>query len=89
MCMLIIKKDILILGEGPTQNSDGTTLITEKKYALNFTEHHTKFCLNLRYNGVNSYLFVNGVEINKFKVNHSEINPVTLCLRQCFKRFCS
>ena len=60
MCILIIKKDILILGEGPTQNSDGTTLITEKKYALNFTEHHTKFWLceevNNNNNDVNNIL---------------------------------
>ena len=29
------KKDILILGEGPTQGLDGTTLTTEKKYSIN------------------------------------------------------
>ena len=30
------KKDILILGEGPTQGLDGTTLTAEKKYSINF-----------------------------------------------------
>ena len=29
---------------------------------------NTKFRLSLHYNGVNSYLFVNGTEIHKFKV---------------------
>ena len=30
-------KDILVLGEGPTQGLDGTTLTAEKKYSINFT----------------------------------------------------
>ena len=55
------KKDTLILGECPTQGLDGTTLPAEKKYAINFAENNKKFCLNLHYNGANSYLFVNGV----------------------------
>ena len=29
-------------------------------------------CLSLHYNGVNSYLFVNGIEIIKFKTKDSE-----------------
>ena len=36
--------------------------------------------LSLHYNGANSYLFVNGVQIYKFKANDSEINTVPLCL---------
>ena len=36
------KKDILVLVEGPTQESDGTTLIAEKKYLINFTENNKK-----------------------------------------------
>ena len=59
------KKDIVILGEGPTQGLDGTTLTSEKKYSINFTENNKKFCLSLHYNGANSYLFVNGTEIIK------------------------
>ena len=54
------KKYILILGKGPTQGLDGTTLATEKIYLINFTEHNKKFCLSLHYNGANSYLFANG-----------------------------
>ena len=49
------KKDILILGKGPTH-------------------------LSLHYNADNSYLFVNGTEIHKFKAKDSEIVPNTLCL---------
>ena len=54
------KKNILILGKGPTQGLDGTTLTPEKLYSINFTENNEKFCLSLHYNGANSYLFVNG-----------------------------
>ena len=39
-----------------------------------------KFCLRLHYNGVNSYLFVNGAEIYKFKAKDSEIVATPLCL---------
>ena len=37
-------------------------------------ESRKKFCLSLHYNGANSYLFVNGVEIIKSKAKDSEIN---------------
>ena len=39
-----------------------------------------KFCLGLHYNGVDSYLFVNGVEIYKFKAKDSEIVVDPICL---------
>ena len=39
-----------------------------------------KFCLSLHYNGANSYLFVNGTEIIKFKTKDSEIAAYPLCL---------
>ena len=59
------KKDILILGEDPTQGLDGTTLTAEKMYSINFTAIKTRICLSLHYNGANSYLLVNGTEIIK------------------------
>ena len=74
------KKVILILGEGPTQILDGTTLTAERKYSINFTESRKIICLNLHYNGANSYLFVNGTEIHKFKAKDSEIITTPLCL---------
>ena len=51
------KKDILILGKGPTQGLEHT-LTAEKMYSINFTVTKKKFCLSLHYNGKNSYLFV-------------------------------
>ena len=49
-------------------------------YSINFTVTKIKFCLILYYNGANSYLFVNGTEIIKFKTKDSEIVASPLCL---------
>ena len=49
-------------------------------YSINFTKNNKKFCLSLRYNGANSYLFVNGTKIYKFKANYAEIVATPLCL---------
>ena len=73
------KKDILILGKGPTQGLEHT-LSKEKMYSINFTVTGKKFCLSLHYNGANSYLFVNGTEIIKFKAKDSKIVATPLCL---------
>ena len=73
------KKDILILGKGPTHGLEHT-LTTEEIYSINFTVTGKKFCLSLHYNGTTSYLFVNGTEIIKFKAKDSEIVATPLCL---------
>ena len=49
-------------------------------YSVNFTATRKKFCLSLHYNGANSYLFVNGKEIVKFKAKDFEIIATPLCL---------
>ena len=41
--------------------------------------------MNLHYSGANSYLFVNGTEIIKFKAKDSEIAAMPLCLRNISK----
>ena len=81
---LITGKNILILGKGPTQGLEHT-LSTEKMYLINFTEHNKKFCLSLH--RANSYLFVNGTEIDKFKAKDSEIIVTPLCLGNISKDF--
>ena len=43
------KKDILVLGKGPTQGLEHT-LTAEKMYSINFTVTKKKFCLSLQYN---------------------------------------
>ena len=49
-------------------------------YSIDFTVTKKKFCLSLHYNGRNSYLFVNGTEIIKFKAKDSQIVASPLCL---------
>ena len=62
-----------------------STLTAKKVYSINFTVAKEKFCLSLHYNGANSYLFVNGTEIYKFKAKDSEIVASSLCLRNISK----
>ena len=52
-----------------------------KKYIpLILQKKNKTFCLNLHYNKENSYLYVNGTEITKFKSKDPEILPYPLCL---------
>ena len=69
----------MILGLGPTQGLEHT-IISVKMYSINFTESNKKFCLSLHANEANSYLFVNGTEVHKFKARDSEIVATQLCL---------
>ena len=54
--MSVIKKDIFVLGKGPTQGL-GHILNAEKMYPVSFIVTRKVFCLNLRDNGGNSYFF--------------------------------
>ena len=56
-------------------------------YSINFTVTKKKFCLSLHYKGANSYLFVNGKEIDKFKAKDSEIVASPLCLGNISKHW--
>ena len=73
------KEDILVLRKGRTQGLEHA-LSAKKMYSINFTVAEKKFCLSLHYNRVNSYLFVNGTEMVKFKAKDSEIVAAPLCL---------
>ena len=74
------RKDIFNLGEGPTQGFDDTTVTTEAKYSINFTQWNRKFCLSLHFNGSNSFLCVNATKTYQFKAKDSEIKKYPLCL---------
>ena len=75
-----------ILGEGPTQRLDNTTLAAEKIYSISFTEHNETFCLSMNYTVANSYLFVNGTETHKFKARESETVANTKHFKRIFSR---
>ena len=73
-------KNILVLVKEFIQGIANTAIYTKKRYSINFIPTKKRFCLNLRYNGNNSYLLVNGTEIIKFKAKYSEIVANPLCL---------
>ena len=74
------KKDISILGKGPTQGLDDITLTTVAQYLINFSRLNRKFRLSLHYNESRSFLYVNLTKIYQFKAKDSEIKIYTLCL---------
>ena len=57
-------------------------------YSINFTVRQMKFCLSLHYTRSNSYLFVNGKEIIKFRAKDS-IAAGPLCLGNISKGWSS
>ena len=59
---MIIKKDILVLTEGPTQRLDNTIITVEAKYPINFAGSGKRFVLSLYSNGSNSFLFVSAIK---------------------------
>ena len=75
------RSDFLILGKCPTFGINGSFGAPKKKFDINFSKANTRFCLSLHYNGDNIYLFVNGKEIFKFKVDKKIVNfPTRFCL---------
>ena len=75
-----LKSDFLILGEGPTFGINGKFGASEKKIDISFSKAKTKFFLSLHHSD-NSYLFVNGKEIYKFKADNGNFNfPSRFCL---------
>ena len=73
-------KEMLILGFGPTQGLDDTTLTGEAQWSVNFSRLNRKFCLSLHFNWSNSFLFVNATNIYQFKAKDSEMKKYSLCL---------
>ena len=72
----------LIWGERDTFGINGSFGAPEKNFSIKFSKVNTNFCLSLQvYNADNSYLFVNGKEIFKFKANSKNVNfPSQFCL---------
>ena len=54
---------------------------------INFRKHNKNFSLSLQYNGVNSYVFFDGVETIKLKAKDSEIKVTPLYLINISKKF--
>ena len=75
------KNNISILVKGPTFGINGSFDSPEKIISISFTKANTKFCLSWHYNAYNSYLFINGKQIIKFKTDNKNVNfPNRFCL---------
>ena len=81
------KKDILVLGECPTQRLYDTKNNSRSYISYQFYRIRKKLVLRLNYNRSNSFLFVNATKIYQFKANSSEIKPYPLCLGNILKDF--
>ena len=80
--MLIIKKDILILGEGTKQGLDDTTFTAEAGYSINA---HSALCiihsaLYRMYSIKEAVFYLFMVEIYQLKIRDSGLNPYPVCL---------
>ena len=64
---------IYLMGTGLTQGINDTTIYAEKNFYRNFTDFGKKTVLRLRYNGDNSYLFVNGRQELNFKAKTDQL----------------
>ena len=71
--------NIYVMGDGIVQGINDTTLYAEKTYSQNFTQPSKKF-VRLRYNGDDSYLFVNGKQELKFKAKTDQLIKEKLCI---------
>ena len=78
-------RNIIIFGVDLSNSVHATNrfmqeIYAEKMYSPNFSAENKIFCLSLHYNGDDSYLFVNGKEVTKFKAKKSEIKANQLTL---------
>ena len=79
-------QNILVLEKDFIQKINNTTIYAEKMYSPNFTLDDKILCLSLYYSD-NSYLFVNGKEVCKFKTKNSELKKYNLCLESISKDY--
>ena len=84
MCMLIIQKEILIPGEGPTQGFDDTTLSAEAKYSIDVTQSEPRFPYIIMEASVSYLLMVKNKSIQSKRFRNK---TVSIVFRQYFNRF--
>ena len=83
-----MKINISILGEGPTQSLDDTTLTAEAVYPINFTQPNKTFVLSVHYNGSKKFLFVNATKIYQFRqiaLNEKIMYCVSMIFQKIFQ----
>ena len=82
--MLIIQKDILIFGEGPTQGFDDTELLAEAKYSIDVTQSELRFPYIVMEAAVSYLLMVKNKSIQSKRLRNK---TVSIVFRQYFNRF--
>ena len=80
-------QSVLVFGHVLIQKINDATIYAEKMYSPNFTIDQKTFCLSLHYNGDNSYLFVNGEKVTKFKAKMLDLIKHPMCLGGLSKAF--
>ena len=69
-----------MLSEEYNSGINGSFDVPGKRFSINFSKDNTKGCLILHYNVDNSYVFVNGKVIFKFKAGNKNVNfPTQFC----------
>ena len=70
-------RNILVLGEEPTQGLDNTTITADAKYPFSFIklEFALRVVLSMHYNFSKSFLFINASKLYRFKAKGSKIKP--------------
>ena len=76
--------NIFVIGDGFVQGINDTTLYAEKMYSQNFTQTNKKFVLSLHYDNNDSYLFINGKQVLKFK---AKPNPILIEKKIMHRKF--
>ena len=64
------KNNVLVFVIGRTESINDSIVAAEKSFIINFK---AKFGLIFHYNDVNSYLLVDGKEVNKFRANNENV----------------
>ena len=72
-------EDILVLGEGPTQDLD-QTIIAASSISYRIYTIRGENVLNLHCNRSNTFLFVNAVKMHQFKAKNFEIRTIFIML---------
>ena len=75
-----IKKDILVLGDGPTKGLDDTTITADANYSINFT---------MPYNGCNKFLICQCSKNISIESNRFRNETISIMFRKYLKTFCN
>ena len=88
LCILIIKKDTLILGKGLKQGLNDTVLTAESEYSINFSRSHSKFCLGCIIMGA-TFFYVLCYRNISIQSKRFWDEKILLLLKKFFRRFLS